>query len=95
MVECQICSERKQKHQLFLTKSGGKSFWQKLSQHASKSIGCSSFILETELFKAYCVYVVYHFFDEEKSQLLTEESEIGFLIANNSSKNHVVAEKND
>ena len=95
MVECQICSERKQKHQLFLTKSGRKSFWQKLSQHASKSIGCSSFIPETELFEAYRVYVVYHFFDEEKSQLLPEESEIGFLIANNSSKNHVVVEKND
>ena len=86
MVECQICSERKQKHQLFLTKSGRKSVWQKLSQHASKSIGCSSFIPETELFETYCEYIVYHFFDEEKSQLLPEESEIGFFIAINSSK---------
>ena len=63
-----------------------KNFSQKLLQHAAQLNGGSSFIAKKRLFKAYCEDTKYHPFDEEKSHLLPEESEIGFLIANNSSK---------
>ena len=88
MVECRICSEKNQKFQLFLSKSGRKAFWQKLSLHASRFNDCSSFFSKTELFEAYREYSINHFFQWRKNNCTMKNPETEFLSLITHQKNN-------
>ena len=78
-VECRICSAKNQKFQLFLSQSGQKAFWQKLSLHAPRFNCCSSFFSKTELFEAYREYAINHFCQWRKINCSMKNPETEFL----------------